>query len=155
MTRSDHDAEYRFAENKEMAFWNDPKSKRQVANILYADPEGVDWARTPDYDLVVHGLKYEAKLRWPPHYNDVLIETSHSDGNRGWLFHSSADRLLYLWIEEDFTIRQFLIYDLKGIQRDWKILRWMASDVVQSFKNMGRYTTNKVFQLETLRKYEL
>lgn len=134
---------------------DNPWVRRQIAKIMYTDPEFIDWKRQLGHDFAVNGLTYEVKLRWPPHYDDILIETGHSDGELGWIYHSTADRLLYAWVSENQTISHLRIYDLKAIQRDWTSLQWKAIGEVRSFKNVGRFTTNKVFRFQDLRKYEV
>jgi hypothetical protein len=146
---------YRRAESKEATFWGNPYVRRQVAKVLYTDPESIDWERQPSHDFAVNGESYEAKLRWPPHHEDVLIETHHSDGEAGWIEHSTADRLLYAWVRKNQTIAMFRIYDLKAIQRDWNTLQRKASGEIRSHKNVGRFTVNKIFRLRELRRYEV
>ena len=152
--RATTDSLYRSAMEREESAWSNPRFIAHVAKILYIEPE-VTREACPAHDFTIpDGRTVEAKIRWPPHYEDVLIETSHTDGTAGWLFHTGADLLLYLWVLESLRISDYRLYDIRAIREDWSELQRHATGEIRSAKNAGRVTVNLSFAMETLWKYE-
>ena len=156
MGRETWDDWYARAKEREEQFWADERAMGRVTVALGVERSKVQRVAARGYDLLVKGrITIEAKLRFPPHIQDVLLEIRQTDREPGWFLYSPADLLFYAWVTDEHDLVGHLLYDLPRMKADRDSILPQAHDFKESRKNKDRRTQNLALSIEVLADYEL